>query len=292
MKHLSRALVPGLFAVFAVVATERPIGASSQVRPLYVSVTDSKGAPKAGVTASDLVIEVNGKSVAGARVAPAQEPVSIVVVTEGIRADAISEIRKMMKAVVTGAKAIHPDSRVGLMIQDGAAMPKMHEVTSEVEALDAEIARFFESSRNAPLLDSIVTASQVLSFEKNARRIIVAVTRAQEDTQADVMSPVKVSLAVRGSGASLWALDLGGREEPTGAAEQRVLSEVTAISGGRQERTTVASITPLTERIMATLRGQYAIYLEDGVAPKAASPKVSARTKDVRVLAAAWPAIK
>ncbi len=292
MKHLCRALVRGLFAVFAVVATQGPVGASSQVRPLYVSVTDSKGAPMAGITASDLVIEVNGKPAAVARVVPAEVPVSVVVVTEGIRADAISEIRKMMKAVVTGAKAIHPDSRVGLMIQDGAVMPKMHVVTSEVGALDAEIARFFESSRNAPLLDSIVTASQLLSFEKHARRIIVAVTRAQDDTQADVMSPVKVSRAVRASGASLWALDLGGREEPTGAAEQRVLSEVTSISGGRQDRTTVASITPLTERIMATLRGQYAIYLEDGLAPKAAAPKVRARTKDMKVLAPAWPAIK
>jgi hypothetical protein len=43
---------------------------------------------------------------------------------------------------------------------------------------------------------------------------------------------------------------------------------------------------------MATLRGQYAITLEDGIAPKAASPKVSARTKDLKVLAPAWPVMK
>ena len=292
MERLCRVLVLSVFSVIVAAAAEWPLSAGSQGRPFYVSVTDSKGAPAPGVTASDLVVEVNGKAAAVTSVVPATEPVSFVVVTEGIRQDAISEIRKMMKAVVVGARAIHPDSRVGLMIQDGAAAPKMHTVTTDAAALDAEIARFFESSRNAPLLDGILIASQILAFEKHTRRVIVAVTRGQEDAQTDVMSPTKVKLAMRASGASLWALDLGGRDAPTGAAEQRVLSDVTSISGGRQERTTVISITPLTERIMATLRGQYAIHLEDGLAPRAASPKVSARTKGLKVLAPAWPADK
>jgi hypothetical protein len=292
MDRLLRILVLCAFAAIAATAVERPLGAATQNRPIYVSVTDSKGEPKTGLTAADLVVEVNGKAAAVASVTPAAEPMSIVVVTEGIRQDAISEIRKMMKAVVVGARAIHPDSRVGLMVEDGAAMPKMHAVAADAAGLDAAIARFFESSQNAPLLDGILVASQTLSFEKHIRRVIVVVTAGQADAQADVMSPTKVALAVRGSGASLWVLDLGGREAPNGAAEQRVLSDVTAISGGRQERSSVSSIASLTGRIMATLRGQYAITLEDGIAPKAASPKVSARTKDLKVLAPAWPAVK
>ena len=292
MDRLCRIVALSVLAAIATFAGEKPLGASAQNRPFYVSVTDAKGEPKTGVTSADLVIEVNGKPAAVASVVPAAEPISIVVVTEGIRQDAISAIRKMMKAVVVGARAIHPDSRVGLMIQDGAAMPKMLTVTTDARALEAQIARFFESSQNAPLLDSIVMASQTLSFEKHARRIILVVTRGQEDAQTDVMSPTKVTLAVRGGGASLWALDLGGRDAPDGAAEQRVLSDVTDISGGRRERSTVSSIASLTERIMATIRGQYAITLEDGFAPKAASPKVTARTKDLKVLAPAWPAAK
>jgi len=292
MERLWRVLVLCAVSAVAVIAVAKPLGARAQGRSLYVAVTDSKGEPKAGLTTADLVVEVNGKPAAVTSVAPAAEPVSIVVVTEGIRRDAISEIRKMMKAVVVGARAIHPDSRVGLMIQDGAAAPKMHIVTTDAAALESEIARFFESSQNAPLLDSIMIASQTLSFEKHARRVIVVVTRGQDDAQMDVMSPTRVSLAVRASGASLWALDLGGREAPTGAAEQRVLSDVTSISGGRQDRSTVSSIAALTGRIMATLRGQYAITLEDGIAPKAASPKVTARAKDLKILAPAWPAVK
>jgi hypothetical protein len=291
MDRLSRTIVCAVIAIMAV-AMEWPVSAVSQGRPLYVSITNSKGEPQAGVTEADLVIEVNGKIAPVARVAPANEPLSIVVVTEGIRQDAISEIRRMMKAVVVGARAVHPDSRVGLMIEDGAAQPKMYAAAADAGALDATIARFFESSRNSPLLDSIMTAAHTLSFEKHARRVIVAVTRGQADAQADVMSPMKVAQAVRASGASLWALDLGGREAPTGAAEERVLADVTAISGGRQERSTISSIASLTERIMATLRGQYAITLEDGIAPKAASPKVTARSKDLKVLAPAWPAVK
>ena len=289
MDRLSRIVV--LSALSAIVAAGmEPLAAFSQRRPFYVSVTDSKGAPAPGLTASDLAVEVNGKPAAVSSVAPAADPVSIVVVTEGIRRDAISEIRKMMQAVIAGARAIHPESRVGLMIHDGAVAPKMHTVTTDVQALDTEIGRFFESSNNATLLDSIMIAAQTLSFEKHARRAIVVVTRGQPEAQTDVMSPVRVALAVRASGASLWALDLGGREAPTGAAEQRVLSDVTAQSGGRRERSSVSSIANLTERIMATIRGQYAITLEDGLAPKAASPRVTARNRDLKVLAPAWKA--
>ncbi|HUR20525.1 MAG TPA: hypothetical protein VMZ90_06940 [Vicinamibacterales bacterium] len=292
MDRLYRIVVVCAFAAIAMAVVGTPLGAAAQRRPFYVAVTDSKGEPTAGLTAADLVVEVNGKAAAVASVAPAAEPVSIVVVTEGIRQDAISEIRKMMKAVVVGARAIHPDSRVGLMVEDGAASPKMLIVSSDVQKLDAVIGRFFESSKNAPLLDSILTAAQTLSFEQHARRIIIAVTRGQEDAQADVMSPVKVAAAVRGSGASLWALDLGGRDAPDGAAELRVLSDVTTISGGRRERSTVVSIASLTERIMATLRAQYAITLEDGFTLKAASPRVTARTRDLKILAPAWRADK
>jgi hypothetical protein len=292
MDRLCRIVVLGALSAIAAAGMEWPVAANSQRRPFYVSVTDSKGAPAPGITSAELVVEVNGKAAAVASVAPAGEPVSIVVVTEGIRRDAISEIRKMMKAVIVGARAIHPDSRVGLMIHDGAVAPKMHTVTTDAQALEAEMGRFFESSPNAPLLDSILVAAQTLSFEKHARRAIVAVTRGQADAQTDVMSPTRVALAIRASGASLWALDLGGREAPTGAAEQRVLSDVTANSGGRRERSSVSSIESLTERIMATIRGQYAITLEDGVAAKAASPRVTARNKDLKILAPAWPAEK
>lgn len=287
MDRRLRVLVPGVLALFVFAGAE----GLAQVRPLYVSVTDGKGAPKAGVTAADLLVEVNGKAAPVVKVEPAAEPISIVVLTEGIDRSVISETRKMMKAVIAGARAIHPDSRVGLMINDGATAPAMRAVTADVAKLDEEIGRFFESSRNAPLLDSILAASQVLAFEKHQRRAIIAVTWGSQQP-SDVLSPERVGLAVRASGASLWALELGGREEPTGAAEQRVLADVTATSGGRRERTTVSSMEPLAVRIMATLKGQYAIYLEDGVAAKAASPKVKVQGKDMKVLVPSWPSIR
>ena len=291
MDRLNRTIVLCVFTAIAAAAAEWPLTAVSQGRPLYVSITNSKGEPQVGVTAADLVIEVSGKVAPVAKVVPANEALSIVVVTEGIRQDAISEIRRMMKAVVVGARAVHPDSRVGLMIDDGATQAKMYAAATDAAALDATIGRFFESSRNSPLLDSIITAAHTLSFEKHARRVILAVTWGYQ-AESDVRSPVLIANTVRSSGASLWVLDLGGRDTAMEASELRVLSDVTSMSGGRRERTTVASIAPLTERIMATLRGQYAISLEDGIAPRAASPKVTARTRDLKVFAPAWPAIK
>lgn len=289
MDLLRRVLIRVAFCAIVVGVIWWPHRAAAQGPALYVSVTDSKGEPVAGLTADDLIVEVNGKAATVTRVAPAAEPVSIIVVTEGITREMISEVRRMMKAVVTGARAIHPDSRVGLMIQDGAAAPRMHPVNSNASALDAEISRFFESSQNAPLLDSIFMAAQMLAFEKHPRRAIVTVTWGS-GAPADVMSPERIAKVVRDSRASLWVLDLGGRDAAMEAAELRVLSDVTASSGGRRERTTVSSIAPLTERILATLRAQYAISLEDGLPRRAASPKVSVRTKGLKVLAPAWPA--
>ena len=52
MERLCRVLVLGVFTVIALAAVEGPLRARSQGRPFYVSVMDSKGAPKAGITAS------------------------------------------------------------------------------------------------------------------------------------------------------------------------------------------------------------------------------------------------
>jgi hypothetical protein len=287
MDRLHRSLLGPFFIAIVAIALAWPASAF-QRRPFYVAVTDSKGAPQEGLTAGDLAVELNGKPAVVAAVAPASEPVSIVVVTEGIRRDLISDIRRMMKAVVTGAAKIHGDSRVGLMVEDGAAAPKMYSATADVAKLDTAIGRFFESSQNAPLLDSILTAAQTLSFEKQPRRAILVVTRGQIDAQFDVRSPTLVGNAIRASGASLWVLDLGGRDYPDGAAEQRVIADVTSASGGRQDRTNIASIVALTERLMATLRAQYAVTLEEGLPAKVTSLKVTSRNKDLKILAPNW----
>jgi hypothetical protein len=287
MDRLTRVFLLPVIVATAAIVTSWPLSAF-QRRPFYVSVTDGKGVPQETLTANDLAVEVNGKPASIVTVAPAKEPVSIVVVTEGIRQDLISDIRKMMKAVVAGAAKIHADSRVGLMVEDGAAAPRMYSATADVPKLDTAIGRFFESSKNSPLLDSILTAAQTLSFEKQQRRVIVVVTRGQANAESDVRSPVLVSNAVRASGASLWVLDLGGRDSPNGAAEQRVLADVTEASGGRQDRTNIASIVALTERLMATLKGQFTVTLEEGLPPKAPSIKVTSRNKDLKVLAPNW----
>ena len=70
MDRLCRVLVLCAFSA----ALAWPLAASSQRRPFYVAVTDSKGTPKAGITAADLEVEVNGKAAAVASVAPAAEP--------------------------------------------------------------------------------------------------------------------------------------------------------------------------------------------------------------------------
>jgi hypothetical protein len=287
MDRLHRVFLLSVFVAVAAIVTAWPLNAF-QRRPFYVSVTDSKGVPQETLTANDLAVEVNGKPASIVTVAPATEPVSIVVVTEGIRQDLISDIRKMMKAVVTGAAKIHADSRVGLMVEDGAAAPKMYSATADVSKLDTAIGRFFESSQNAPVLDGIMTAAQTLSFEKHQRRVIVVVTRGQVYEASDVRSPVLVSNAVRASGSSLWVLDLGGRDSPNGAAEQRVLADVTAASGGRQDRTNIASIVALTDRLMATLRGQFAVTIDEGAPAKGPAPKVTSRNKELKVLAPSW----
>lgn len=258
-------------------------GASEQARRMFVSVTGSGGVPVAGLGPADFVVRVEGKDASIITAAPATEPLSIVVVTEGFQSSIISDARNALRAIVVEARAQHPESRVGLMLADGAAAPDMHVVSEDAPLLEREISRFFESSRNTPLLDAVLVAAARLSGETGTRRVILAVTVGASDSS--VIAPVRVAQAVKDAGAALWAVEVGrGRE--LGSPEGTVLSEVTKSSGGRREASSLAALSAGLRNLVAVIGAQYLVTFESPVAGDVST--VGVRRAGLSVHAPAW----
>jgi hypothetical protein len=282
------------FAVVAglLVAGSNWLVASSPVpeqpRRMFVSVTDTRGVPVAGLSAADFLIRVEGKDATVISADPAREPLSIIVVTEGFPRSLISDARNSLRAIVTAARAQHPESRVGLMLADGAAAPRMHPVSERAADLDREISRFFESSLNAPLLDSLLIAAQSLSAERGTRRVVIAISVGGE--ASGVIAPIRVAHALRDAGAALWTVEVGGAGRSLGSSEGRVLSEVTKSSGGRQDSSSLAALASNLKRVVEVIGAQYLVTFEPPVAGEVST--VGVFRPGLSVHAPAWASLK
>lgn len=255
--------------------------APSAPQRLLVSVTDGKGMPVRDLSPADFIVRVAGKDATIISAAPAVEPLSIVVVTEGFSRSSISDARATLRAVVAAARAQHPDSRVGLMVGDGATPPNMLAVAEKAGQLEREISRFFESP-NAPLLDSVLVAARVLSTERSTRRVILAVTIGGGGGSS--ITPLRVAQEVRQAGAALWAFELGARG--LGSSEGRVLAEVTKSSGGHRETFALTSAAAQMERIIGVIGSQYVVTFEPPVAGEVSA--VAVRRAGLTIYAPVW----
>jgi len=206
----------------------------------FAVITDASGMPVAGLSAADFVVRVDGAEVPISAVAAATEPLSLVFVTSGVPQEGALETRRAMEAVLDLIGARSPESRIGLMLEQGGPAPTMHNVRDVDGALKRSISHFVGSHDTAPLLESLITAARTLNTEPTSRRVILALSDGNK-SQADVAAPSVVFNALREAGASLWSLDFGW-SSPTTRSESRVLAEGTRMSGGRRDNLRPASV--------------------------------------------------
>ncbi|GMV20787.1 MAG: hypothetical protein AMXMBFR57_07360 [Acidimicrobiia bacterium] len=274
---LSAALLSALPLVAAQSTPER------EPSTAFVSVIDSDGNPVTGLGPNDFLIRRAGHPGRVQSVSSADATPSVVVIPLGLSVQWLSDSRGLMRAATDAVRQHFPDARVGLMVQDGATAPTMRHVSKEADGLSADIDRFF-GHQNAPLLDSLVVASQTLSREPNSRRVIITAYAGSSDL-IDGLSVTRVAKAVQDSGASLWVLQVGGGL-PLGAADGRVLDLVPIASGGRRVSSSLATLVPLMRQTIDLLAGQYLIAYD---APAVDGPvRIGVRRDDVTVLAPNW----
>lgn len=261
-----------------------PGAGAPQARRMFVTVTDANGTPVKDLSAADLVVRVEGRDATVISVTPAADPLSVVVVTEGFSRSLISDARATLRAIVTAVRAQHPDSRVGLMVGDGATAPSMRRVADQAADLDREVSRFFESSPNTPLLDGLLVATQTLAVESSRRRVILALVLGGSGDST--LTPVRIARAVREADAALWVIEIGGAGRTLGASEGRVLSEVSKASGGRHDSSSLAALASKARHAVEVIGAQYVVTFEAPVAGEVSM--VGVRRSGLTVYAPAW----
>jgi hypothetical protein len=112
-----------LTLVLAVLAICGPVDVNALVAParVYVSVADNKGKPVSGLTAADFKIAIDDREQEVLSVAPATEPLDVVIITDRLGLDpAYSSftVQHALSGFVKGIRTV-PDSRIALTTFDG-----------------------------------------------------------------------------------------------------------------------------------------------------------------------------
>jgi hypothetical protein len=288
--HLRLILALGLAAVpgprpaaVAALATER----------VHISVADNKGKPVAGLTAADFTVAIDDREQEIQSVAPAQDPVSIVIITDRLGLDPAYGHFVVHRALSGFVKTVHsalPASLFALTTFDGPVV-RIAGFSSPTGGFNRTLERLSTNATDAAMLDALVDACRVLEGATTERRAIFAVFSGyRRDTSAEWNDTA--AMALWNSKASLWAIEV----QSTSAAgvgsvgREQVVHQGSQMSGGMSE--TVASavgLETMSQRMSALIAKQYLItYGPGGGGTTASRRKVAVGRKGLRVLAPVW----
>ncbi len=258
-----RRLAPGALLVATAFAIPAPIDARRDNARLYVSVVDGDGRPVTGLGPADIAVRENGVVREVVSFAPATDPLRLALLTDGLGIDpgfSAQDLRAALMAVVASVREAAPDSQIGLMRFDGAAVQQVKFTSGRAE-LDNAIRRLFTNKSTPVLLEAIDDSCKALLKLDGDRRVVLAIVGGYKDDQSSLASQ-RVADRLRLSHVALWALE--GRstlgENPRNVNRDAILRLGTQLSGGWHD--TVSAGTALegaARRMAALIVSQYAL---------------------------------
>ena len=207
---LGLAAVPGPrpAAVAAIAAPER----------VYVSVADNKGKPVAGLTAADFKVAIDDREQEIQSVTPAEDPVSIVIITDRLGLDPAYSHFVVHRALSGFVKTVHaalPASLFALTTFDGPVV-RVAGFSSPTGGFNRTLERLSTNATDAAMLDALVDACRVLEGATTERRAIFAVFSGYRRDTSPEWNDI-AAMALWQSKASLWAIEV----QSTSAARRR-----------------------------------------------------------------------
>jgi VWFA-related protein len=274
-----------------VTATRRVDRAQADFARVYVTVTDDAGRPIKGLTTEDFVVRENNEPKKIANVETASKPLSLEILTDrfGVRADfTADDARHALLNIVDLILGVLPESQIGIITTDGAAVPVV-KFTSSPTALNNKIKDFFTNGQTPVLLEGIADACQALSKMPEDRRAIIALVSGYKPETSGI-EPRVAAEALRQNKVTLWALE-GQAEngQSTNVNRDAVLLGATRDSGGLLSTVGIGTALPgAAQRLAVALVAQYEVTYEAPANSKTTQLSVSTTRPGARILAPRW----
>ena len=285
----------GLALALTSLVIARPTGAGAAAAQdrVYVAVVDNKGKPVAGLTAADFKVAIDDTDQEILSVAPATEPVSVVIITDRLGLEPAYNnfvVHHALSGFVKGIRSGLPDSQFALTTFDGPVV-RISGFSSHAAAFDKSLEKLATNATEAAMLDALMDACQVLKGATTERKAIFAVFAGyRRDTSTQWNNTA--AMALWESKASLWAVEVRSTSaDNVGAVgREQVTDQGSRMSGGMFEGVSSAvGLDSTAQRMGALIAKQYVItYGPGGNGTTGSRRKVTVGRNGLRVVAPTW----
>jgi hypothetical protein len=283
----------GFTLALSALAMHPPVRAARPAHDhVYVAVTDGKGKPVAGLTAADFKVAIDDTDQEILSVAPATDPVSVVIITDRLGLEPSYNnfvVHHALAGFVKGIRAGLPGSQFALTTFDGPVV-RLAGFGSPV-TFDKALERLATNTADAAMLDAVMDACQVLSGAPTERRAIFAVFAAyRRDVSAQWNDTA--AMALWQSKASLWAIEVrsSGANTFGNVGREQVVDRGSVMSGGMSDAVgSAVGLDSMAQRMAGLIAKQYVLtYGPGGGGTTGSRRKVTVARNGLRVLAPTW----
>jgi hypothetical protein len=205
---------------------------------VYVAVADSRNRPVTDLAAADVFVSIDDQPQEVASVAPATEPVSVVVLTDRLGLEPAygpPDLQRGLAAFVKVVRTASPESKFALTTFDGPVVRVSSFATPAAE-FDRTIGRLSTVARDGALLDALTDACKTLAEAPSRRRVIFALFAGYR-SETSTATVELVAQLLRQSGASFWALEAqtAAGDSFGNANRELVVDRASRLSGGMRD---------------------------------------------------------
>lgn len=297
----TRTIAGAVVALYLGLSPSRPAPLVAQqpaasTRTIFVSATDNKGVPVAGLTAADVHIEEDGRARPVVAVAPTDAPLVVALLLDDSGLG-LQSIREGAAALVTRLRGL---AQIAI-ITTGGRNVALVDFTADTNQLMAAINRIYARNvTGAFLTDGILEVARVFGRRESERPVIVSIGVEGEDFSE--ARPSDVLAALQRTRTQLYMVRIGrtvlGQSNPAAAnrgeslADEQtrfnaILGQAPPRTGGRIEQlSSHVGIPVRMEAIAAELAAQYEVtYSTTQPSGRDLRLEVSTSRRDVRVRA-------
>jgi VWFA-related protein len=248
----------------ASIAVSLAASVETQIARVHVAVADSRNRPVTNLTAADFAVSIDDQLQEIVSVAPATEPLSVVVLTDRLGLDQAygpPDVHRGLAAFVKAIRTANADSKFALTTFDGPVVRVSSFATPAAE-FDRTIGRLSTVATDGALLDGLTDACKALAEAPSGRRVIFVLFAAYR-AETSTATVETVAAMLRRSGASLWALEVESTAGATSfgdANRELVVDRGSGLTGGMRDSVASAvGVESSARRMGELIASQYVI---------------------------------